>query len=40
MSQPEYAACAPVVVETGSLSGLHRENGTRAFLGVPYAAPP
>jgi len=37
---PENSACAPVAIESGSLSGLHRVNGTRSFLGVPYAAPP
>ncbi|KAI1288161.1 alpha/beta-hydrolase [Xylaria venustula] len=37
---PEHSPCAPVVVESGSLSGLHRPNATRSFLGVPYAAPP
>ncbi|KAI0440507.1 alpha/beta-hydrolase [Xylaria telfairii] len=35
-----HGVCAPVVVESGSLSGLHRPNSTRSFLGVPYAAPP
>ncbi|KAI1746514.1 alpha/beta-hydrolase [Xylaria castorea] len=33
MSEP------PVIVESGSVSGLHL-NGTRSFLGIPYAAPP
>ncbi|KAI0101379.1 alpha/beta-hydrolase [Nemania sp. FL0031] len=36
----EHSPCAPVDIETGSLSGLHRPNGTRAFLGIPYATPP
>ncbi|KAI0909928.1 alpha/beta-hydrolase [Ustulina deusta] len=36
----QHAPCAPVVVESGSLSGIHRPNATRSFLGVPYAAPP
>ncbi|KAI3319882.1 alpha/beta-hydrolase [Xylariaceae sp. AK1471] len=43
MSEPqnlEHSPCAPVIVESGSLSGLHRPNSTRSFLGVPYAAPP
>ncbi|KAI1813344.1 alpha/beta-hydrolase [Poronia punctata] len=37
---PKHPPTAPVRVESGSLSGLHRPNGTRAFLGIPYAAPP
>ncbi|KAI0869012.1 alpha/beta-hydrolase [Hypoxylon argillaceum] len=43
MSEPQKlgnSVCAPVIVESGSLSGLHRPNATRSFLGVPYAAPP
>ncbi|KAI8954375.1 alpha/beta-hydrolase [Xylaria longipes] len=36
----KHSPCAPVIVESGSLSGLHQPNGTRSFLGVPYAAPP
>lgn len=35
------AEAAPtVVVEGGELEGLRRPGGVRAFLGVPYAAPP
>ncbi|KAI0536365.1 alpha/beta-hydrolase [Xylaria digitata] len=43
MGQPqnaEHSSCSPVIVESGSLSGLRRSNATRCFLGVPYAAPP
>ncbi|KAI0426230.1 Carboxylesterase [Xylaria sp. FL1042] len=36
----EHSLCSPVVVESGSLSGIHRSNATRSFLGIPYAAPP
>ncbi|KAI1123682.1 alpha/beta-hydrolase [Nemania abortiva] len=36
----ERTSCAPIVVESGLLSGVHRPNSTRAFLGIPYAAPP
>lgn len=32
---------APVTIESGLLSGVHLpETNTRAFLGIPYAAPP
>ncbi|KAI0454819.1 alpha/beta-hydrolase [Xylaria acuta] len=43
MGEPQkikHSQCAPVIVESGPLSGLHHPNGTRSFLGVPYAAPP
>ncbi|KAI1421925.1 alpha/beta-hydrolase [Xylaria sp. FL1777] len=43
MSEPQsldHSPCAPVTVESGLLSGVHRPNATRSFLGVPYAAPP
>ncbi|KAI0478256.1 alpha/beta-hydrolase [Xylaria cf. heliscus] len=36
----ESQQSAPVVVESGSISGLNHPNGTRSFLGIPYAAPP
>ncbi|OCK75374.1 alpha/beta-hydrolase [Lepidopterella palustris CBS 459.81] len=36
----KHSPCAPVTVESGLLSGLHFPNKTRAFLGVPYGAPP
>ncbi|KAI1171511.1 alpha/beta-hydrolase [Nemania sp. FL0916] len=36
----EHRPSAPVIIESGSLSGLRRPNGTRSFLGIPYAAPP
>ncbi|KAH7324393.1 Carboxylesterase [Stachybotrys elegans] len=36
----KHAPCAAITVESGRLSGLRLSNGTRAFLGVPYAAPP
>ncbi|KAI1355875.1 alpha/beta-hydrolase [Xylaria sp. FL0043] len=36
----EKPSCTPVVIESGSLSGIHRPNATRSFLGIPYAAPP
>ncbi|KAI0202210.1 alpha/beta-hydrolase [Astrocystis sublimbata] len=39
-SNIKHTESAPVLVETGALSGLHLPNGTRSFLGVPYAAPP
>ncbi|KAJ4346894.1 uncharacterized protein N0V89_010827 [Didymosphaeria variabile] len=29
-----------VLIETGQLSGIRFDSGTRAFLGIPYAAPP
>lgn len=32
--------CSPITVESGSLSGLQLPDNTRAFLGVPYGAPP
>ncbi|KAI1322635.1 alpha/beta-hydrolase [Xylariaceae sp. FL0255] len=40
MSNIVNTICDPVVVESGSISGINRPNGTRAFLGVPFAAPP
>ncbi|KAF2966783.1 hypothetical protein GQX73_g6796 [Xylaria multiplex] len=43
MGQPQNAECSscpPVVIESGSLSGIRRSNATRCFLGVPYATPP
>jgi para-nitrobenzyl esterase len=30
----------PVIVESGSLAGTSLESGVRAYLGVPFAAPP
>jgi para-nitrobenzyl esterase len=36
----KHSPCAPIMIESGSLSGLHLPNNTRAFLGVPYGAPP
>ncbi|GIJ99635.1 hypothetical protein Aspvir_003636 [Aspergillus viridinutans] len=36
----KHTQCAPITVESGLLSGLHFPNNTRAFLGIPYAAPP
>ncbi|KAL5360630.1 Alpha/Beta hydrolase protein [Aspergillus floccosus] len=36
----EHSLCPPVSVESGSLSGLYLPKNARAFLGVPYAAPP
>lgn len=36
----EHSVCAPITVETGLLSGVNLPNNTRAFLGVPYGAPP
>ncbi|KAI0502865.1 alpha/beta-hydrolase [Xylaria bambusicola] len=33
-------ACTPVVIDSGSISGVDRPNATRAFYGIPYAAPP
>lgn len=35
-----HSSCDPIATESGSLSGLHFPNNTRAFLGVPYGAPP
>ena len=34
------AACTSVVIDTGAISGLDRQDGTRSFLGIPYASPP
>ncbi|KAI0387434.1 alpha/beta-hydrolase [Hypomontagnella monticulosa] len=39
-ASPECPSCAPVTVESGLLEGLHFPKQTRAFLGVPYGAPP
>lgn len=36
----KHSPCAPITVESGLLSGLHLPSNTRAFLGVPYGAPP
>lgn len=36
----ETTSTKPVAVDTGLISGLQKPNGTRSFLGVPYAAPP
>ena len=33
-------AAAPLMVETGALSGTTLETGVKAYLGVPFAAPP
>lgn len=35
-----HSPSAPITVESGDLSGLQLPNNLRAFLGVPYAAPP
>ncbi|RAO74297.1 uncharacterized protein BHQ10_010309 [Talaromyces amestolkiae] len=37
--QPQHSSDA-VTIESGLLSGIQQPNNTRAFLGVPYAAPP
>ena len=35
-----HSPCTPIKVESGLLSGLHLSNEKRAFLGIPYGAPP
>ena len=30
----------PITIETGKLSGTLLDSGVKAYLGVPYAAPP
>ena len=36
----KHTPCAPIKIESGSLSGIQLPSNARAFLGIPYAAPP